>query len=101
MEMTEWQRYELRSGWFGMAEKFQPIDALGVALGSYFIYQGVTNRAPKWLTVSLGAIMIYIHATRFFIAPQDKQGLVKLLNAMDVTPAELESIKNALNSPNR
>lgn len=97
--MTEFQKYELRSGWLGMAEKFQPLDALGVALGSYFIYQGTTNRAPDWLTISLGAIMVYIHSQRFFFAPQDKDGLVRLLKSLDVTPAEVESIKGALNGP--
>jgi len=96
--MTDMMKYELRSGWLGMAKKFQPLDLLGAALGSYFIFQGVTNRAPNWLTIALGSLMVYIHTQRFFLAPSDKAGLIQLLKGLDITPEELESIKKDLAS---
>lgn len=82
-------KQDLRAGWLEIGKAYQPLDFLGVALGSYFIYQGVTHKAPDWLTVSLGAIMIYIHSQRFFFAPQSKAGLIKLLKQLEVTPEEI------------
>ena len=80
---------DLRSGWLEIGHKWQPLDFLGVALGSYFIYDGVTHKGPDWLTISLGAIMVYIHSQRFFYAPQSRDGLIRLLNNLEVTPEEL------------
>jgi len=94
--MTELMRQELRSGWLGLDEKFQPLDALGVALGSYFIWNGVTHRGPDWMTISLGAIMVWIHSRRFLFAPSDRAGLVRLLQSLEVTPQDLERIKSEL-----
>ena len=88
-EMTEMMKNELRGGWLGLPKPFKPIDLLGVGLGSYFIYSAVTNKAPPWLTISLGAIMIYIHSQRFFYAPQTKEGLQALLTQLNVTPQEI------------
>lgn len=87
--MNDLIKQDLRSGWLGIAETYQPLDFLGVALGSYFVYQGVTHKAPDWLTISLGAIMIYIHSQRFFYAPQTRDGLIKLLQHLDVKPEEI------------
>jgi hypothetical protein len=86
---TDLIKQDLRAGWLGVGKQYQPLDFLGVALGSYFIYQGVTHRAPDWLTISLGAIMVFIHSQRFFYAPQSRDGLIRLLKHLEVTPAEL------------
>ncbi len=82
-------KQDLRSGWLEIGQKWQTLDFIGVALGSYFIYDGVTRKAPPWLTISLGAIMVYIHSQRFFYAPQSRDGLIRLLNNLEVTPEEL------------
>lgn len=87
--MDELLKQELRGGWLGVGEAYHPLDFLGVALGAYGIYAGLTGRAPRALTVGLGALMIYIHGQRFLYAPKDRAGLVRLLKSLDVTPAEL------------
>lgn len=80
---------EMRGGWLGIPEPFEAIDFLGMALGGYFLYNGVTSKGPQWLTIGLGAIMVYIHSQRFFYAPQSKAGLVNLLKSLDVTAEEI------------
>ena len=87
--MTELMKQELRGGWLGIGKPYQPLDLLGVTLGSYFLYTGVTGKGPPWLTISLGAIMIYIHTQRFLYAPQTRDGLINLLNTLEVTPEEI------------
>ena len=82
-------KQDLRSGWLEIGMKWQPLDFLGVALGSYFLYDGVTHKGKDWITIALGAIMIYIHSQRFFYAPQSREGLIRLLNDLQVTPEEL------------
>lgn len=90
--MNDLIKQELRGGWLGMPRQFEAIDFLGFALGSYFLYDGVTNKGPRWVTISLGAIMIYIHSQRFFYAPTTKEGLVNLLENLNVTPEEVARI---------
>ncbi len=80
---------EFRGGWLGLPEQFELIDLLGFGLGAYFLYDGVTRKGPQWLTISLGAIMIYIHTQRFFYAPQTKAGLINLLKSLDITPEQI------------
>ena len=87
--MNELIKQEFRGGWLGLPEPFEMLDLLGVALGSYFVYEGVTGKGPQWLTISLGAIMIYIHSQRFFYAPQSKAGLINLLENLNITPEEI------------
>lgn len=90
--MSPLMRDELRGGWLGIPRQFSPLDLLGVAMGSYFIYSGATGRGPEWLTISIGAIMVYIHTRRFVYAPQDREGLVRLLRDLEVTPDELRGM---------
>ncbi len=87
--MNDLIKQEFRGGWLGMPRQFEAIDFLGLAMGSYFLYNGVTGKGPKWATISLGAIMMYIHTRRFFYAPTTKTGLVNLLKSLDVTPEEI------------
>ena len=87
--MTEFMQQELRGGWLGIGDAYQPIDFLGVALGAFAIYAGLTGRAPRGLTVAVGVGLVYIHSRRFLYAPKDRAGLVKLLQSLDVTPQEL------------
>lgn len=87
--MNDLIKQEFRGGWLGMPEQFEVIDFLGFALGSYFLYDGVTGKGPKWVTISLGAIMMYIHSRRFFYAPTTKAGLINLLESLDITPEEV------------
>lgn len=87
--MNELLKQELRGGWLDIGEPYQPLDALGIALGAYFIFAGATDRAPRWLTIGLGGVMVYIHSRRFFYAPRTREGLIRLLRHLDVTPAEL------------
>lgn len=83
-DIPEVFKHEIRAGWLEVPEAYHPIDAIGAAMGSYFIYQGTTGKGPDWLTVSLGAIMVWIHAQRFFYAPQSQAGLTRLLRAVDI-----------------
>jgi len=89
MEPLPIVKKEFRGGWLGLPEPFETIDLLGVALGSYFLYNGVTGKGPQWLTISLGAVMVYIHSQRFFYAPQSKEGLIRLLKQLEITPQEI------------
>jgi len=87
--MNDLIKQELRGGWLGIPRQFEAIDFFGFALGSYFLYDGVTNKGPQWITMSLGAIMIYIHTRRFLYAPTTKAGLINLLESLDATPEEI------------
>jgi hypothetical protein len=87
--MNDLLKQELRGGWLDVGNKFQAIDFFGMALGSYFIYDGVTGKGPQWLTVSIGAIMIYIHSQRFLYAPKSREGLMRLMRDLDITPEEV------------
>ena len=88
--LNELVKTELRQGWLGVPKAFQPFDAIGVAMGGYFIWDGVNTRRPtSWLSISLGAIMIYIHSQRFLYAPQDKVGLNRLLTDLDLTTSDI------------
>ncbi len=83
--MNEVLKHELRGGWLGVPEAYHPFDALGAGMGAWFIYDAVQYpRRTAWVNIALGAIMIYIHSQRFFYAPQDKAGLDRLLNALDI-----------------
>ena len=67
--MPDLLKQEFRGGWLGLPRQFELIDLLGFAMGSYFLYNGVTNKGPQWVNISLGTIMMYIHSQRFFYAP--------------------------------
>lgn len=88
-ELTPIVEQELRAAWLGVPHRFQLLDFLGVAFGLYMIYDGVTDRGPNWLTIALGGVAIYIHSQRFFYAPQTREGLVRLLRELNVTPEEI------------
>ena len=89
MNLPETHKHEIRGGWLGVPEAYHVLDFLGVALGSYFIWHGATDRGPAWLTIGLGSIMVWIHSQRFFYAPQTQAGLVRLMDAIDVSPADI------------
>lgn len=89
---------ELRAGWLGFSRRYEPLDFLGAALGSFFIYSGVTGRTPRWLTIALGATMVYIHTRRFFYAPKDMGGALRLMADVGASPDELRRLANALES---
>lgn len=94
--MNELLRQELRAGWLGAGDKYQPLDLLGTALGAYFLYTGATGKTPRWLTASLGAVMIFIHTQRFFYAPKDRAGLIRLAKALNLTPKDFQVIQAQL-----
>ena len=83
-ELPELYKHEIRAGWLDVPEAFHPIDFLGAAMGSYFIWHGATGKGPQWATIGLGTIMVWIHLQRFFYAPQGQTGLIRLLKAVDV-----------------
>ena len=88
--MNDLMQHELKGAWLGMPKAYQPLDAMGVAMGAWFLYDGVAYpRRTAWVNIALGAVMIYIHSQRFFYAPQDRAGLNRLLSALEVTPEEL------------
>ena len=89
---------ELRAGWLGITRRYEPLDFLGAALGSYFIYSGVTGKTPRWLTIALGATMVYIHTRRFFYAPKDMGGALRLMADVGVTPDELRKLARELDA---
>jgi len=91
---------ELRAGWLGVGDKYQPLDALGTALGAYFLYAGATNKAPDWLTAALGGVMIFIHTQRFFYAPKDRAGLIRLAKALNLSQRDFDVIKAELQKRN-
>ena len=59
----------------GRPEKWQVIDFIGIAYGAYFIWDGWSRPRPKVLNVMIGSTMVYIHAERFFYAPQTPRKL--------------------------
>ncbi len=81
-------KHEIRAGWLEVPKAYHPLDFIGAAMGSYVIYSGATGK-PDWVTISIGAIMVYIHTQRFFYAPQSQGGLIRLLNALDITREEI------------
>ncbi len=89
---TEIQKYEYRSGWLGLPKPFHPFDLIGVSMGALIIWSAVDNRAPKWVPIALGGIMVYIHSQRFFNAPQSRDGLIRLLDATGVSARELQPL---------
>jgi len=94
--MNELLRQELRAGWLGAGDAYQPLDLLGTALGAYFLYAGATSKAPNWLTATLGGVMIFIHAQRFFYAPKDRAGLIRLAKVLKLTPKDFRVIEAQL-----
>lgn len=88
--MNELLQHELRGAWLGFPNAYHVMDATGVVMGAYFLWDGVKYKRPTaWVSISLGAIMIYIHAQRFFYAPQTKDGLVRLMNALEIDKQDL------------
>lgn len=94
--MTELMQQELRGGWLGVSDAYQPLDALGMALGAYFLYAGATKKAPCWLTATLGGVMIFIHSQRFLYAPKDRAGLIRLAKALKLTQKDFAVIQQEL-----
>lgn len=89
-------RQELRGGWLGVGDAYQPLDALGIALGAYFLYAGATKKAPCWLTATLGGVMIYIHSQRFLYAPKDRAGLIRLAQSLKLQQKDFDVIRQEL-----
>lgn len=99
--MDELLKQELRSGWLDAGNTYEPLDALGIALGAYFLYAGATDKAPNWLTATLGGIMVYIHAQRFFYAPKTRAGLIRLAKDLNLTQQDFDVIKVELQNESR
>lgn len=92
LRRNELLRAELRGAWLGVPQAYNLFDFTGAALGAYFIYSAVGKDkrfAPPWFTASLGVLMIFIHTQRFFYAPQTKEGLRRLLTALDIKPEDI------------
>ena len=96
--MNDLLKQELRSGWLGIDNPYQPLDFLGAALGSYFIWNAVTGKGEPWVNIALGSIMVFIHTKRFFFAPSDREGLIRLLQQLDVTPEEISGQLRSINN---
>ena len=75
---------ELRGAWLGLPKAYTALDFFGMALGSYFLWAGATGKAPRWTVTAIGGVMFYIHMQRFFYVPQSRQGLVRLMRALDI-----------------
>lgn len=71
---------EIRGGWLGRPVPFHALDFLGVALGSYFLWQ--SWRDGRGLGAALGLLMIGIHGVRFFYAPTDPAKLHRLVESV-------------------
>lgn len=93
---NELLRQELRAGWLGVGDAYQPLDLLGAGLGAYFLYAGATGKAPKWLTATLGGLMIFIHTQRFLYAPKDRSGLIRLAKTLKLTQKDFDIIEREL-----
>ena len=92
---------EHRGGWLGMPRKYSIVDMAGVALGGYMAYMGVRElrRTESWqgvAAVGFGAVMIWIHMQRFFYAPQDQRGFIKLARELEVTQADIDRLRPLL-----
>ena len=100
--VTELQRQELRAGYLGIKRRYEPLDFLGVALGAFFIWDAVAKKkAPQWVPIALGSIMVYIHSRRFFYAPKDAGGALRLLRDVGVTSEELEQLRQKVANDER
>ena len=94
--MSDLLKQELRGSWLGVADAYQPLDAAGAALGAFFLFAGATNKVPSWLVAALGSVMIFVHLQKFFYAPKDRAGLIRLAKALDLQPQDLDSIKQEI-----
>ena len=99
--MNDLVKQELRSGWLGMPGKFSPLDFAGAGLGAYMTYMGIRElqRARTWqgmLAIGLGGLMIWIHTQRFFAAPQDQGGFIRLANDLGITQLDLDRLRPML-----
>ncbi len=93
---------EQRGGWLGMPRKYSIIDLAGAGLGGYMGYLGyreLQRSSNSWqglLALALGGVMIWIHTQRFFYAPQDQRGFIKLAQQMQLTQADIDRIRPLL-----
>ncbi len=89
---------ELRGGWLGVPKAYTALDFFGVALGGWVAYLGWRERQSPVgaVSIALGGVMAYIHIQRFFYAPQSRDGLLRLLRALQVTPAEFDVMRAEL-----
>ncbi len=60
----------------GRPRKWQLLDFMGVAYGTYFIWESWTRRKPNLTNIMIATTMLYIHSERFFYAPQRKRDIV-------------------------
>jgi len=99
--MNPLMQQEHRGGWLGMPRKYSVVDLSGAFLGGYMGYLGYRElqRAPCWqgyLALALGGVMIWIHTQRFFYAPQDQRGFIKLAQELAITQADLDRLRPLL-----
>lgn len=99
--MNDLMKQELRGGWLGMPRRFSPLDLAGAGLGAYMTFMGVRElqRARNWqgmLAIGLGAMMIWIHTQRFFLAPQDQGGFIRLATDLGITQTDLDRLRPML-----
>lgn len=99
--MNDWLVQEHRGGWLGMPSRFSVLDLSGAGLGAFMGYLGVRElrRGQNWqgyTALALGGVMIWIHTRRFFYAPQDQAGFIKLARAVNVTQADLDRLRPML-----
>ena len=93
---------EHRGGWLGMPRKYSIIDLSGAMLGGYMGYMGyreLQRNRNAWqgiLALALGGVMIWIHTQRFFYAPQDQRGFIKLAQEMGITQTDLDRLRPLL-----
>lgn len=92
---------EFRGGWLGMPLPYSIVDLAGAALGGYMTFMGIRElrRAENWqgiVAIGLGAVMIWIHTQRFFYAPQDQRGFIRLARELEITQADLDRLRPML-----
>lgn len=93
---------EHRGGWLGMPRKYSIIDLAGAGMGGYMGYLGyreLQRSSGSWqglLAIALGGVMIWIHTQRFFYAPQDQRGFIKLARELEVTQSDLDRLRPML-----
>lgn len=92
---------EHRGGWLGMPRRYSILDFSGAMLGTYMGYMGVRElqRGRSWqgyTALALSGVMIWIHVQRFFYAPQDQTGFIRLARELGVTQTDLDRLRPML-----
>lgn len=83
-----WEQ-EMRGAYLGMPQRYQALDFLGVGMGIFLLWAGLTGKASRESLIILGLIAFGIHSQRFLFAPQDPEKLERLLESVGLKRTDI------------